>query len=113
MVKLTARDDKRARFFFRSLNDCETFKYVFKDHWCNVVWNNPEEGNFDKEMDEWDERLIDVDPKKRAENNLSWGFHLCENTGNDKLTEEQEEFVASMVDRLTNKNCVSNMPNNQ
>lgn len=87
-------------FWFKTITDCNAFKYVFKDHWCNINWN-PIEIVTDpysipnERYTHWDD-----DPKKRADDLLTWGFSWVKAHGGDNLTHEQQRFVNDMVTKL-------------
>ena len=100
MVKLQPKDEPTTAFYFKTMRDCEAFIYVFKDHWCNVEWNEPIERPDFFEMSKYQRESLDKDPKKRAESNLSWGFNLCRKS-NIGLTDSQNAFVSAMVGRMT------------
>lgn len=95
-IKLTSKNKARnVDFYFNNIKDCEIFKSVFKDHWCNVTWEEPVEVNsVPYEKSEY----INDDPKKRAEDNLKWGFNsIWASEVDGELTEDQQSFVNSMT----------------
>lgn len=98
MVKLEAKDTQFGGiFYFHNMEDCNEFLYVFKDHWCNVSWEDPLVIPDDSNISQEDGKEMDVSPKKRAEENLSWGFNLVR----DKdigLTKVQRFFVELFAD---------------
>lgn len=73
MVKLTCQNDG-TYFLFNSKEDAEEFIHVFKDHWCNISWGVIEEAEKD-DITSNKTKYIDLNPKERAEDNLSWGFY--------------------------------------
>lgn len=101
MIELKAKDlTFGGIFYFHTMQDCNDFLYVFKDHWCNVPWENPKEVSDDFKISESQRKSMDKPPKERAESNLSWGFSLVKRLGID-LTESQNLFVKGMVERLS------------
>ena len=106
MVKLTTPDDTTAAFFFKDMNACNEFKYVFSNHWCNITWNTPEEQEVFPEATTgyWRDHIND-DPKKLADKHLMWGFSRLKFLGRDKeLTASQSQFVNDMVEKITKEN---------
>lgn len=97
MVKLESnfKEDKicirNIKMCFESMEDCNKFLYVFRDHWCNVPWTKPVE--VDKVPDGYS---LVKDPIKEAEGNLNWGFRQCErsNIGN---TIEQKALTRAIM----------------
>ena len=106
MVKLTTPYDSNAEFLFKDMKSCGEFMNVFRDHWCNIVWNTPEQqDSFPEANTEYWKKHINDSPKVLADNNLSWGFSLLKDKGLDKeLTPEQSQFVANMVERISKEN---------
>lgn len=101
MVKLEAKDTIFVGiFYFHNVKDCREFMDVFKDHWCNVPWKEPIEIPDDTYISSEERRYMDKSPKKRAEDNLSWGFSLERRLG-ICLTNEQNDFVKSIVNRFS------------
>lgn len=101
MIKLEAQNTTFGGiFYFHTMQDCKDFMYVFKDHWCNVPWNTPVEITSDTYISEDLKREMDKPPKKRAQDNLSWGFNLVERLDID-LTKEQNNFVKSMMTKIS------------
>ncbi len=100
MVKLQATDDPSAVWYFSKMKDCKKFLEVFENHWCNVRWNNPIEADSFPEMDSDDWRDLYKKPKKRAKDELEWGFSLEKYMGMQR-SKEQEDFVRKMVENLT------------
>lgn len=97
-IKLTSKNKARNEdFYFNNMEDCKIFMKVFKDHWCNVVWEKPIEVTSvprDKST------YINDDPKKRAESNLKWGFNSAwANKTDRELTREQNAFVNTLVQK--------------
>lgn len=83
---------------------CNIFKSVFRDHWCNIDWNEPEEAEmFDEAKSEYWCKHINDDPKVLADKSLDWGFALEKYTGK-ALNADQLSFVDMMVERLLNNN---------
>lgn len=106
-VKLTAKDDwQKAEWYFRDAFDCKEFMATFRDHWCNIVWNPVEIVDTDK-LTADQRSSMEEDPKKRAENDLSWGFnsYMKQHEECNKLTEPQTDFVSKMVDKITKENA--------
>lgn len=100
MVKLQSKDEPTTAFYFKTMQDCAAFIYVFKDHWCNVEWNEPIERPDFFEMSRYQREVLNKDPKERAESNLSWGFNL-DRKFNRGLNDNQNAFVSAMVGRMT------------
>ena len=79
--------------YFKTIEDCNKYLYVFKDHWCNVPWKEPEE------IDRFDIKAATVlvnDPIKIANGDLGWGFNTCD-LNNIGETKEQREFVSNIA----------------
>ncbi len=87
--------------YFRNEEDANAYLYVFKDHWCNLKWSLPVVVR-DSRVPSKYTKYIDMDPKERAEADLSWGFAIIENK-NIGLTSEQKRFVEKAVTDLTNR----------
>lgn len=93
MVKLEAKETILGGiFYFHNMKDCNDFLYVFTDHWCNVPWKNPVEAPNFPEIEKYQRKAMDIDPKQRAENSLSWGFRYVK-SHNIGLTNVQKAFV--------------------
>lgn len=93
-----------ATFYFTSMENCNKFKYVFEDHWCNVPWDDPIElPDYYPLSSYWREHIND-DPKKLAEDNLMWGFQNCKFNGYDKLTSEQQLLLDSLCNIIVKEN---------
>lgn len=102
MIKLEANNAiTGGAFYFYNIDDCRKFMYVFKDHWCNVPWKEPVEISDSTYIDSNARRYMSVPPKKRAEDNLSWGFNLVKRLGIN-LNNEQNDFVNSMMNGFGN-----------
>ena len=100
MVKLQSKDEPITVFYFRNMQDCEAFMHVFKDHWCNVEWNEAIERPDFPEMSRYQREALNKDPKERAESNLSRGFNL-DRKFNRGLNDNQNAFVSAMIGRMT------------
>lgn len=102
MVKLQPKpkyNHLNAVFYFNNMADCKTFMAVFDDHWCNVPWADPIESDHFEGLDSKHKKLMNTDPKRRAENNLSWGFGLTEfyKIG---MTKEQDRMLDQILKEL-------------
>ena len=95
MVLLQEKTTKE-KFYFHDMGDCEKFKRVFENHWCNLEWSAPEVADMFPGMTKDDIEDMDKHPKKRAEDDLSWGFAHQK----DGLTSEQKAFVEMMLERV-------------
>lgn len=101
MVKLQVIDPRGYRhspLYFKTMEDCDTFKYVFKDHMCNVPWEQPIEACSFPEMTNLQRHHMEEmskDIKKYAESNLSWGFSIMEGC-EIGLTSEQQAMVLAI-----------------
>ena len=96
MVRLRNKPkSEQATFYFKTMDECIKFMYVFKDHWCGIEWEEPKEGEF--ELDTFDNMDINRSPEERAISNLSWGFNLVKS---NKLTQDQRKFIDNMVTML-------------
>lgn len=101
MIELKAKDlTFGGTFYFHTIQDCNDFLYVFKDHWCNVPWEKPREVPNDFLIGENQRKSMDKPSKERAESNLLWGFSLVKRLNID-LFERQNLFVRGMVDKLS------------
>lgn len=104
MIKLVAKAKHSYRkehvFYFHNMDDCNTFKEVFRDYWCKIQWDKPVEIPNDTKIEYSERKAMDKDPKERAESNLSWGFSLEKGEGWDKRTSSQNTFINSFIDRL-------------
>lgn len=97
IIKLQSKNKfNRGIFYFYTMEECNNFLYVFKDHFCNVKWEKPIELPEDTIIDTYSKQMMDIPPKKRAENNLSWGFSVA----GDELTAEQSAYVKELIDRM-------------
>lgn len=101
MVKLEAKDTTFGGiFYFHNMKDCKDFLYVFEDHFCNVPWKTPIELPDNTYVNSDVRRSMDEPPKKRAEDNLSWGFNL-ERRLSIGMTNGQNDFVESMMAKFS------------
>jgi len=101
MIELKAKDlTFGGTFYFHTMQDCNDFLYVFKDHWCNVPWEKPREVSDDFPISRIQRESMDKPPKKRAGSSLSWGFSLVKRL-NIGLSKRQNLFVKGMADRLS------------
>lgn len=103
MIKLgvkTERSNSKYVFYFHNMDDCNKFKYVFKNHWCNIKWEKPVEIPNDTKISEYDRKVMDKDPEERAESDLSWGFSLEKYEEWDKRTSSQNAFINSFINQL-------------
>lgn len=99
MIYLSTRIENQNPSFFHTMDDCIKYMKVFEDHWCNVPWDQPREirdETIPKDKLEKLKRFADKDPKERAEQDLSWGFSLCEVYGIEN-TAAQKAFVESFI----------------
>lgn len=99
MVKLSCKGSNSV-FYFNTMEDCDKYKAVFEDHWCNIPWNTPVEVDPIDVPDE-DLALIANDPEVRADKNLPWGFNLTKSLGIG-LTTEQKATVQEIM-KITGK----------
>lgn len=99
MVKLQTKNEPFTAFYFKNMQDCESFMYVFKDHWCNIEWDRPIEKPDFSEMSEYQRKSLNKNPKKRAEDNLSWGFNLSRHL-NLEFTDEEKSFILTMLNKM-------------
>ena len=101
MIKLAVKANHSYRsehvFYFHNMNDCNAFKEVFRNHWCNIRWEKPVEIPNDTKIEYNKRKAMDKDPKQRAESNLSWGFSLEKGEGWDKLNNRQTQFIGSLI----------------
>jgi hypothetical protein len=101
LVKLTVKEQYRSlssdAFYFRNMKDCQIFLGVFKNHWCNVPWDEPVEIPKNTEIDRLDRVLMSMDPAERADSNLSWGFNLAKRCNTDKITPRQQRGLHSIT----------------
>lgn len=101
MIELKSKDlTFGGIFYFHTMKDCNDFLYVFSDHWCNVPWESPKEISDDFPILESQRWRMDIPPKKRAEDSLSWGFSLVRRLGID-IDENQNSFVKDIVEKLS------------
>lgn len=104
IYKLTVKDyPYNSAAYFRTKEAMEQYKYVFKNHWCNIPWDKPEELPDDYKLPSWWREHIDDDPKKLAEDNLCWGFNsvMAYFGERNKLNKEQQAFVNNMIGQFT------------
>lgn len=104
MVKLQPKPEynlTNTAFYFNNMADCKIFMDVFVDHWCNVPWANPVESDYFYGLNSAEKDRMNIDPKQRAEINLSWGFSLTRffNIGE---TEAQKRMLSDILKEL---NC--------
>ena len=94
----------KATFYFKNIEDCNKFLYVFKDHFCNVPWETPKEiPDNSIKLSENEKRTLDKDPVKRAQDNLSWGFSLC-SYYKIGVSSDQLSFVHSLMEKVLKEN---------
>lgn len=111
MVKLKVKESERLSktmkrvFYFKDMEDCERFLYVFKDHYCNVPWDEPEESDEFSNMDVNDIYDMDEDPVDRADRSLGWGFSLCDSLeiGLTNYQKEEVRMIMNMIEEGMNK----------
>ena len=103
MIKLTSKNKlHNISFYFNNIEDCNKFLYVFKNHWCNVKWEKPEEIPNNTYIKDYHKRYLGR-PEELAENNLKWGFNSFNDdytTNNDNFTQGQLVFSRNMVERI-------------
>lgn len=99
MIKLTTKNKPKESFYFIDYNDCETFKRVFEDHWCHIKWKKPKEKECFNNMTDYDYSMLG-NPKKLAEDNLSWAFNR-EDSYSDSLTTEEQAFIDNIVNQYS------------
>ena len=101
MIKLTSKNKlHNVSFYFNDMKDCNKFLYVFKNHWCNVKWENPVEISNNTPIPDYYRRYLGK-PEELAEDNLKWGFNSFNDdytTNNDNITPRQLAFVRNMVE---------------
>lgn len=104
MIKLTANDDwQHAEFYFWNIRDCNKFKYVFANHWCNVDWNKVEQipDSELSNLSEFHRNSMDEDPEERGRKALDWGFNSYMKQHSERsVTPAQAEFVDKMVESI-------------
>ena len=105
LIKLTSSNKlDNVSFYFKTIQECEDFKKVFRDHWTHVKWEKPEEVD-EHSVPSHKKEYINRPPKERAESNLSWGFNSTfTNEAQKEITEAEEAFVSAMVHRVINGN---------
>lgn len=82
--------------YFKTIEDCNKYLYVFKDHWCNVPWKDPEEiTGFDAKASV---EAIN-DPIEIANGDLGWGFNNCD-LNNIEETKEQRDLVSKIAEEV-------------
>ena len=96
LVILRTKMDPKTEFKFKSIEDCEKFKYVFRDHMCNVSWEKPETVEVKSISSDLD-KIISRNPARRAEDNLHWGFNLCRYHNVD-ITADQLQIIHGIMD---------------
>lgn len=74
-------------YYFHNMKDCEAFKHVFKDHWCNVSWKSPEEIP-DNKVPEKSRKYMNEDPKARANCDLGPMFGMLRDQGIRRTSEQ-------------------------
>lgn len=93
MVKLeTDLETRNETMYFKTMEDCKEYLYVFKDHWCNLPFKDPVEIQDSTIIDSKYRNYLDIPPKQRAESDLQWGFNLVNFLGIG-VTKEQKEFL--------------------
>lgn len=99
MVYMITCKEDGTKFYFYTLADVNAFLYVFKDHWCNISWEGPEEISINEVPKD---RIMKMkkNPKERAESNLSWGFNLAKMCGKD-INDEQIAFIGNFINNIT------------
>ena len=93
MIKLTAiGDHQHAKWYFHTKEDASIFKNVFRDHLAYVNWKE-EESDYFEEMDSWDTKEMDEDPKTRAEDDLPWAFNSYAMDVKVPLSTEENDLI--------------------
>lgn len=106
MIKLESINRyPNTEFYFNTIEECERFKYVFRNHWAGVKWKDPvnvSKNDIPYKKLEYMKRY--KTPEEYAEANLKWGFNATNpwDRSEDKLSTEQESFIQMMMDRVTN-----------
>lgn len=99
MIKLEVKANYRRSFdtpfYFKDIKDCNIFKHVFKDYWCNIPFDPPEEIPDNTDIGDM-RKYLNMDPKERALNNLSWGNSLVKFHDIDV----RDEFQKYLIDLL-------------
>lgn len=90
MVRLDTYTGSRT-FYFKSMDDCNTFMKVFKENLCGILWQQPIEADSFPEVPQHRYGEINRDPEERAEESLDWGFNLIEFRENINLYECEGE----------------------
>ena len=102
MVRLDTDLEKYGRqnesFYFHTMQECKEFLYAFQDHWCNVPWKEPVEIPDTTVLPTGKARYMDIPPKTRADENLSWGFSLVRSLGIED-TAKQSQFIEQMISK--------------
>lgn len=92
MIKLeTDYENENTVKYFNTLQECEEYLYVFKDHWCNVKWKEPIKVSDISNSNE--KEYMKKSPKERAEADLSWGFSMMKLKGGEELNKDQSVFL--------------------
>ena len=87
--------------YFNTIEECNEYMKVFKDHWCNIRWKTPVVVPDNTSLTDYEKSRLLKSPKERAESNLSWGFNMERFYGDDKLTNNQITFVNNLVKEIT------------
>lgn len=87
--------------YFATFKDYKDYIYVFKDHWCNVVWTDPIKVNI-KDVPYLAVKNMEIkSAKQRAEDDLAWGFNASwQDELSDRLTAEQEAYVNFLLKQM-------------
>lgn len=100
MIQSTNKLNNITRYF-TTYQECLNYIYVFKDHWCNVIWTMPVKIDI-KEVPYLEITLMEIKTaKQRAEDDLAWGFNAMwrDNTCGG-LTAEQLAYVDFLVEKM-------------
>jgi hypothetical protein len=60
------------------MEECKKFMRVFSNHWCEIPWADPVELPDGMPLSDKHRNHMNLDPIKRAETNLNWGFRFVE-----------------------------------
>lgn len=85
-------------FYFKGMEECEEFIKKLNGHLCFIPWKKPIEVPISKVPDIKKEYL-NVDPIKRAEGNLSWGFSALRFHNIDN-SEKIGKIVSSIMENI-------------
>lgn len=98
MIKLTSKSKrKNVSFYFLNMEDCNKFKYVFRNYLTGVHWKDPKIIPDDTPLSDYNKRYLGK-PEELAENNLKWAHNALNSPEYEELNKRREKvFVSAFI----------------